>query len=113
MEVIVVSGLETNTEYIFKVQAESIGGLSEMSTDSKVFKTRSPVPSPPGKPTCIAKAHDRITLVWSKPTYYYENVECYKISYFDNKIEKTKVTDGRKEEIEIDGLDPQKRVQIW
>ena len=109
LEVSVVSRLETNTEYIFKVQAESAGGCSEVSRDSNVIKTRSPVPSQPGKPTWRAKAHDCITLVWSKPTKYYENVERYEISYIDNKKEKTKVTDGRVEEIEIDGLDPQKR----
>ena len=107
VEVIVVSGLEISTEYIFKVQAESADGTSIESETSAVIKTKSPVPSPPGKPTCKAKAHDHITLIWSKPTKYYENVKCYKISYYDDKIEKTKITDGRVEEIVIDGLDPQ------
>ena len=108
VEVLVVSGLEVNTSYIFKVQAESVDGASEVSQTSNVIKTRCPVPSQPGKPKCKNKAHDRITLCWPKPNEYYENVECYKISYSDNKKEKTKITDGRVEEIEIDGLDPQK-----
>ena len=107
-EVLVVSGLEPSTDYVFKVQAESVDGASEVSQTSNVIKTRCPVPSQPGKPKCKNKAHDRITLCWPKPNEYYENVECYKISYSDNKKEKTKVTDGRVEEIEIDGLDPQK-----
>ena len=107
-EVLVVSGLEPSTDYVFKVRAESVDGASEVSQTSNVIKTRCPVPSQPGKPKCKNKAHDRITLCWPKPNEYYENVECYKISYSDNKKEKTKVTDGRVEEIEIDGLDPQK-----
>ena len=108
-EVLVVSGLEPSTDYVFKVRAESVDGASEVSQTSNVIKTRCPVPSQPGKPTYRIKAHDRITLCWPKPNEYYENVEYYKISYSDNKKEKTKVTDGRVEEIEIDGLDPQKR----
>ena len=108
VEVLVVSRLNSNTDYIFKVQAESADGPSEVGKDSNIIKTRSPIPSQPGKPTYKTKAHDRITLIWSKPNEYYENVECYKISYSDNKKEQTKITDGRVEEIEIDGLDPQK-----
>ena len=107
-EVLMVSGLEPNTNYIFKVQAKSTKGPSKESEVSNVIKTRSPIPSQPGKPTYRVKAHDRITLFWSKPNEYYENVECYEISYYDNKVEKTRVTDGRVEEIVIDGLDPQK-----
>ena len=107
-EVLEVNGLEPNTNYIFKVQAESTKGCSKESEVSNAMKTRSPIPSQPGKPTYRVKAHDRITLFWSKPNEYYENVKCYEISYFDNKIEKTRKTDGPVEEITIDGLDPQK-----
>ena len=108
VEVFEVNGLEVNTDYIFSVRAESADGYSDESKVSNQIKTRSPVPNQPGKPACKAKAHDRITLSWSRPTEYFENIECYKISYSDNKKEKTKVTDGRVEEIVIDGLDPQK-----
>ena len=107
LEELVISGLEPNTEYIFKVRAESVDGCSEESKVSIPITTRSPVPSQPGKPICKAKAHDRITLVWSKPNEYYESVECYKIGYNEKKIEKAKVTDGRVEEIVIDELEPQ------
>ena len=104
-EVLVVDRLEINTDYIFKVQAESKNGPSKESEVSNVIKTSCPVPSQPGKPKCKEKAHDRITLVWSKPNEYYENVECYEISYSDNNA---RVTAGQVEEIVIDGLDPQK-----
>ena len=109
LEELVISGLEPNTEYIFKVRAESesVDGCSEDSKLSIPITTKSPVPSQPGKPICKAKAHDRITLVWSKPNEYYESVECYKIGYNEKKIEKAKVTDGRVEEIVIDELEPQ------
>ena len=113
VEVLEVSGLESNLDYIFKVQAESVNGASKQSEISNAIKTRSPVPSQPGKPKCSSKEkarHDCITLVWSKPNEHYENIECYEISYYDDKTEKTiaRVTDVRVEEIVIDKLDPQK-----
>ena len=107
-EVLKIIGLEPNTNYIFKVQAESTKGSSRESKVSNAMKTRSPIPSQPGKPKCKNKAHDRITLCWPKPNEYYENVECYEISYSNNMKENVKTTYGRVEEIEIDGLDPQK-----
>ena len=107
VEVFEVNGLEVNTDYIFIVRAESVDGYSDESKVSNQIATRSPVPSQPGKPACKAKAHDRITLSWSRPTEYFENIECYEILFYDNDKERKTVTNGCVEEMVINGLNPQ------
>ena len=116
-QVFAVKTLSPNTSYHFKVQAESEDGVSKDSDISDVITTRSPIPSQPGKPKCDSAEHDCITLSWSKPDHYYENVQYYEVSYYSedeyhkhqslpwNIAEKT---NGALEKIKIEGLIPEK-----
>ena len=116
-QVFAVKKLSPNTSYHFKVQAESEDGVSKDSEISDVITTRSPIPSQPGKPKCDSAEHDCLTLSWSKPDHYYENVQYYEVSYYSedeyhkhqslpwNIAEKT---NGAMETIKIEGLIPEK-----
>ena len=112
-----VSTLSPDTSYYFKVQAESEDGVSKDSDISDVIKTRSPIPSQPGKPKCDSAEHDCITLTWSKPDNYYENVEYYEVSYYsDDDFWKhrlwpwniAKTTEGAVEKIVVNRLNSKK-----
>ena len=113
-QVFTVSQLSPNTSYHFKVQAESEDGVSEDSDISDVIKTRSPIPSQPGKPKHDSAEHDCITLTWSKPEHYYENVEYYEVSYYSDDKHRiwpgniARKTEGAVEKIVVDGLNPKK-----
>ena len=113
-QVFTVSQLSPNTSYHFKVQAESEDGVSKDSDISDVIKTRSPIPSQPGKPKCDSAEHDCITLSWSKPDHYYENVQYYEVSYYPDDIHRfwpwndARKTEGPVEKIVVDGLNPKK-----
>ena len=109
MEVLVVSGLEINTSYIFKVQAESVDGPSKESETSNVIQTVIPIPSKPGQPKAVSVTHNNISLKWTKPTQYSEYVMNYHVSYCSQKQSKEWLSlrvQGEKETVAVTGLFP-------
>ena len=109
MEVLVVSGLEINTSYIFKVQAESVNGSSEVSETSNVIQTLVPIPSKPGQPKVVSVTHNSVSLEWTKPTQYSEYVMNYHVSYCPQKQSKELISlhvQGEEETVTVTGLSP-------
>jgi len=80
-EFIVVSGLEANAVYFFKVCAECEYGSGAESEISKIKTDPVPIPSRPGKPNASEVTHNTIDLNWSDPEDGAENVNCYTVSY--------------------------------
>ena len=108
MEVLVVSGLEINTSYIFKVQAESVDGTSKESQISNAVQTLVPVPSKPGQPVAVSVTSKSINLIWAKPAQYPEYVTMYCVSYCSQESKEwlSLHVDGEKESVTITGLSP-------
>ena len=109
-----ISELDPNTKYVFRVVAENEDGIGDESDVSDVISTQCPLPSRPGKPECIEKAHDFIILRWQKPEQHAGNVQFYEVMYTDtegvasnNQQRKIQQTEGAVEQTRIHQLNPQ------
>ena len=109
MALLVVSGLEVNTRYIFKVQAESVDGSSKESEASNIIQTLVPIPSKPGQPKAVSVTHNSVNLKWTKPTNYSEYVMNYHVNYCSQEQPKEWISlrvQGEKETVAVTGLSP-------
>ena len=89
-EAIIVSNLQQETTYNFKVKACYECGIAQESDVSDPIRTKQLVPRKPGKPRASCISHDRIQLEWEKPwesarfsikyytIYYHPLVQCVK-----------------------------------
>ena len=108
VEELVVCGLEVNTSYIFKVNAECIDGSSEESETSNEIQTLVPIPSKPEQPEAVSVTYNSISLKWTKPTQYSEFVTNYQGYYFSlEEPEKQKPIIEVEEKLTVTGLSPE------
>ena len=80
-EVLKIPNLAPNTEYFFKVTAESNTGVSSDSEVSDPVRTQVPI-SQPGKPFATKVTHDSVTLKWEKPEQGAQNLKHYQVIYY-------------------------------
>ena len=80
-EIIIVSQLIENTNYIFQVLPEYKEGFGSASEVSYPIRTKIITPGKPGKPRPIKVTHDSIELEWTKPEQGAHNVTSYSVFY--------------------------------
>ena len=77
-EVVILSKFAPNTEYFFKIRAESNTGVSPDSELSDPIRTLMPV-SEPGKPFATKVTHNSVTLKWERPKQGAQNLKHYQV----------------------------------
>ena len=111
-ETVTVTGLSPKTTYLFKVQAQSKTGFSEMSEISTGIRTLPPVPSQPSQPQAVNIRYDKIIITWAEPQENAEYIQNYIIYYMSlgmkpEKQEWTTVkTESAVDILEVSGLSP-------
>ena len=80
-ERIVISQLNENTTYYFKIQPQCADGDGLQSDVSDPISTNMIIPSQPGKPQCKGVSHNSIQIEWTKPEQGAHNVTSYSILY--------------------------------
>ena len=103
-----ISGLEVNTSYLFRVQAESVDGSSKYSETSSEIQTTIPIPGKPEQPKVLSVTHNSVSLEWAKPAQYSEFVTNYQGYYFSQEEpEKQKPFIEVEEKLTVTGLSPE------
>ena len=102
-----LSDFVPNTEYTFKVRAESNTGVSPDSELSDLIRTLMPV-SKPGKPFATKVTHNSVTLKWERPKQGSQNLKHYKVIYYSvDDSDNTSSRASKSEEITLSKLDPE------
>ena len=99
---IIISQLQPNTTYIFKVVGHCATGESVESEESDPITTESCVCTQPGKPTALRVSQSSITLIWDEPAERSEYIQYYYVYYRsldgqNNKWVKATTKDATKE----------------
>ena len=106
-EVAKLHNFAPNTEYTFKVRAESNTGVSPDSELSDPVRTLVPI-SEPGKPFATKVTHDSVTLKWERPKQGAQYLKHYKVIYYStDDSENTTSCTAKAEKSTLSKLDPQ------